>query len=794
LKKIQEVLAPNKHRCIECVKVPLVEKVCKRKKKLPIAPYALGVLLVGGSLSTDTLVVNSTNKELIDNLSSKLGNSITVKQIARRLYALRSKKNLLLSKLQKLKCYEKRIWEKSIPSEYLELDHTQTLELIRGMLDAGSTVRVNSISFTTTSEKLAKQLQRLLWRVGAICKISKRSSLYNYRGKKRNGRVFYRLAIRYHNKRQLVTLNRKLALLDIVDNHSKHLGLAIKTIRQSEEGLATCIKIDDPSGLFITDNYVVTHNTFMAGLYLALKGLLYPNSRLGVFGPAFRQSKFIFTEFKKFYVHSPLLQQCISKEPTIGNDQALCEFKPPAHGMDYSFIKALPVGADGGKIRGERFTEFILDECAQLPENIFRSSIKPMLATSTSPMLRVKRIQELRNKYGVDANVASLIEGENGYKVITSGYYQFNYWWEEIIKMWIRIQAGSKAHALRFVPYTDMPDGFLNLSVINDARTNDPSHVFLTEWMAEWIPDSEGVFPMSLLEACRDSSVKVIAARGPSDKNTYIFGIDVARDRDSTAIVVLQLGYPSKLVWAEELENMPFPDQARRVFDLVHRFNPKMIYMDPAGGGTSLQDMLAEPQSVGVSAGMRVIEALASPHYPGKRILKMCSFNPQFIEDANNNTKTLLEQKALLLPAGNNPIIAKRQQKGGKKDVDLVQTLINQVASVVITSTGSTGRLRYDLPKNASSSGYNRKSGLNVRKKDLYTAFILAGCCAYDLAYKPIEEKKMVAEGVIQAYTPTIMQGKGTIFDNRSGSMVQGGRLVVPKHGIIIPSHGKKRK
>ena len=546
--------------------------------------------------------------------------------------------------------------------------------------------------------------------------------------------------------------------------------------------------------------------TFLAALYIALKIMLYPNMRLGIFGPAFRQSKFVFAEFEKFYNASPLLQECVARPPTVQNDQAICYMKPIAPGIDPNFLKALPVGSDGAKIRGERFSCFILDECAQMPETVFRSAIKPMLSTSVSPMKKVKLIAEMKEKYGSNFN-PDMLEGENGYTVITSGYYQFNYWWQEILNMWFKIKNGSRAHTLNFVPYTDLPDGFLDMSIVMDAMHNDPRHVFLTEWCADWVADSEGAFPMSLLESARDESVTPIPGRPLSGKARYVFGVDVARERDSTAIVVIELGYPCKLVWISELEETPFPEQAEHLFSLIHRFDPISIYMDSGGGGKSLRDSLADPESVGVAPSMKVIEDDASPYHSGKRILKMCDFSPAFIEDINNNTKTLLEQAAIKLPTSNNPIEKLRtESKGKKKEVDLVQVLINQTASIVITPTGSSGRLRYDLPKNAKSSGGAEKANLKVRKKDIYTAFVLACSCAYDLAYKPIEDKKLVQTGVIKeindADPVTATMGSAspryTMSSNRRAGRLptqgsQGPQRRKLSNGIIITRNGRKR-
>lgn len=977
---------------------------------------------------------------------------------------------------------------------------------------------------------LAKRVQQEAWKLGWICELKQVS-------------------------------NNIVVLLHIPQETS---GLIVTSVEKHSHEEAQCISIDDPEQLYVIEDYIVTHNSYMSALYTCLQLLLYPHTRIGIFGPAFRQSKIIFGEMQKFYHASPLLQECCEKEPTIANDQAVFLMKRFAHGMDPNFAKALPVGSDGSRVRGERFSCFaylspiltnkgiqflgdvvtnkqlqqnlkvltpagfvepsfyienpeedlyeitlrggltlqatydqkvlvqdehedkllpisqltlehflklevkdtypdlkeyvpgkispglrltkktpypkvpaalnedlaellgfivsegscrnpsrvhiaqkdmelidyfhhifnkefqcyysvrhrskltngrlcswyeanftnkairnilfnwgltyeisdkksipesifqsprsvvcaflrglfegdggvfinekvrwihyrsaskelvqqiqhllfcfgiyssistlasqkanhktlynltirqnsiikfvdtigfisaekkaeaekikqiiseknypetsfysqiasikpvgkaktydvslptedhlfvvngvvvhnciMLDESVQLPETIFRSVIRPMLSTTISPMAKVKLIEELREKYGDNFDPAAM-DADNGYKIITSGYYQFNYWWDEIVKMYMKIKAGSRMHCLHFVPYTDLPAGFLNTAIVDDARVNDPSHVFLTEWCAEWIADSQGAFPMSLLEAARDISVTPKAGRNATDKSQFVFGIDVARERDSTAVVVVELGYPSKVIWIEEMQETAFPEQARNIINLIHRFDPVMINMDAGGGGNSLRDILADPESVGLSASMRILERDASVYLSGRRILNMCDFSPLFIEDINNKAKTLLENNSMKLPASSNPIDTKRVERGKNKEVDLVQVMINQIASVVITSTGTSGRLHYDVAKTSSNKGASKVSNA-AKKKDLYTAFILAASGAYDLVYKHHEERKLLERGVIKEVKPPEPQDMYTMSRVAGGLNPGMGRIVIPNGGIITP-------
>jgi hypothetical protein len=660
------------------------------------------------------------------------------------------------------------------------IDKKETEEFIKKSLNCSY---LCSGYYENLTKDLALEVQKKLWSLGHVCSIFTRENDTNLD-------------------------------LDVILKDSYEIsGLYIKEVLPIESKPGRCIMIEDPEGLYIVDNYIVTHNTFLSALYLALRMMLYPGTNICVFAPSFRQSKLIFAEFEKLYHESPFLQECIdAKGPSIRTDSAYCATRrvgrqPP------SILKALPVGNDGSKIRGERAQLILLDEIAQLPEHIFRSAIRPILSTDSNPMENVRRIKELREKYGDKVPESSLISG-NSYIGVTSGYYQFNYWWKEICTFYKNIKNGDKKYNLNFIPYHYLPEGFLSQEIVQAARENDPDHVFKTEWCAEWVGDSAGAFPMSLLDGCRDKTVIPTQIGDPSGKSQYIFGVDVARDRDATAIVVIRLGYPNHLIHLAQLESTAFPDQARHLLELINKFRPIKIYMDAGGGGTSLKDYLLDPQSVGMSPSLKVISEDANHQQSGMKILRLVDFSPTIWAELNNNTKTLLEQRALLFPDSTNPIEAEVQtsvkKSDTKKTVDLVQLMINQAASIVITPNAS-GSLRFDLPKSAGSRGYENKANLQVRRKDLYTALMLAGSCAYELSFKHIEEeRKVVSQGIIKTEDLTDLRAKykssgNTIFNSKlmprsalsseelNLNLNTVSKTVIPNGGIIIKNGNKGR-
>lgn len=739
------------------IKIPLSEAAIYSEEDLllPVNSYLLGscIALEDNRTITNEFVVSKISKLVKDNyetLDFKVLNSVLA--------------------------------EGRIPDTYLNLNRKQTLELIRGVLDLKGKVVEDEdddtrVKCIISNRIIAEQLQYLIRKLGGICSVSSLS--FNN----------YKLLIQIKDNAELFSLPNSLNLFKKDNKNNGICGLKIQSIEDSIVQECTCIKIEDPDGLFIIDDFVVTHNTFLGAIYIALKCMLYPTTRIGIFAPAFRQAKFIFAEFTRLYEDSPMLQECISRPPTRLNDQCICEFKAVRQGIGQSFIKALPIGTDGSTIRGERLNGILMDEIPHIPESIFNATIQPMLSTSRNPMQRVEKIQKLSQAFGDDLP-SGLLSTDNGYIGITSGFYQFNYWWKQMVANYEQMREGSSLYSLRFVPYTELPPGFFEMDVIRNAQLNSPTHMFQTEWLAEWVADSEGAFPMSLLESCRDRSIHPKTSRDLDlDKGkNYIVGVDVARENDSATIVVIEVGGISKLVHIEELQEVPFQEQAHAIFSIVERFNPLMIYMDEFGGGQTLRDLLATPEAMGWPQSKKIIDVDANIQHSGKRILKLCPPTPAFLEDINNCTKVLLEQGVVRFPSADHPIDAVKRvnAKGVIKEVDLVQELLNQIASVVITPT-ATGKLHYGLPTTKASAS---TISLDVKKKDLYSAFILACKGVYDLQWQPKVDNLMVNVGVVRE-----LRGNSGVGGGRAGGLTFADKVDIlqPRRVADSALHTKQR-
>jgi hypothetical protein len=483
--------------------------------------------------------------------------------------------------------------------------------------------------------------------------------------------------------------------------------------------------------------------TFINGVFACLKCMLYPGHRVGLLAPTFRQSKFMFDECDKLWKLSPIFQDATIKKPTHQSDNCYIEFKSVA-GKPGSKIQAVPLG-DGTKIRGSRFFSIICDEFPHIPPDIFNMVIRPMAATVADPMENVKRVK--REKELTEAGLLSESDFQsaqvaNQILITSSGYFTFNHMYELYSVYKKEMLSGNEKYAVFRIPHTLIPEGFLDVDNITSARKEMSSLEFSMEYEAAFIPDTDGFYKASLLEACKDKdhSPQVAGTVGKS----YILGVDPARSEDSFAIVIAEVSNPARIVHALEYQKETFPKMASVLEDLCLSFNVQSIYMDAGGGGLAIKDILAENHRSLPGGPILDPEEPAHQQRTGRHILTMCNFGTEFISDSNFAALRLLEHGEILFPSP--PKTTGDEYRAGEDEAwTTITRMLQQMQTIVISET-PTGKIHFDVPKG---------QGHGVHKKDLYTAFMLAARGIYDFLWaETIPDDEILHTGIIQSRRP----------------------------------------
>lgn len=242
--------------------VDYVEPVEFPKKELRIPPYVLGALIGDGSLTSGNCAICNPEKDIIEKIK-ELCNGYA--QIGFYKSADKCPRYSLIGEniRKDLRFYgllEKKSYEKSIPFEYLHSDVKDRIELLQGLCDTDGSVCLNStfIDYSTSSEQLANDIIYLVRSLGGRATLDVSDSHYTKRGKKFDCRKRYRVTFSMNGK--IIPVSSKKHLLRY-KNNKKVTKKFITSIEFSRKAECQCIMVDSPSHLYVTNDFVVTHNT-----------------------------------------------------------------------------------------------------------------------------------------------------------------------------------------------------------------------------------------------------------------------------------------------------------------------------------------------------------------------------------------------------------------------------------------------------------------------------------------------------------------------------------------------------
>lgn len=258
--------------------LPMVDPVTFNSgEKLKVPPYLLGLLIADGGMTTSTPVITNPEKDVIDKASA-LARSVGL--------ALNRKNGGISYGVVQAEGLHGRSWlpryirdmglnckssEKRIPEAYMLAPVAGRIELLQGIFDGdGYVTKGGNLVYTTTSGRLAHDVADLCRSLGMRATLShpKRSG-YVKDGRKVECLDSYDVNIvppgvllpfssrkhsdRYHaSGREYVKAHRILQRVEYIGKQE-----------------CQCIYIGHPSHLYIMDDYVPTHNTFLKNEMLA---------------------------------------------------------------------------------------------------------------------------------------------------------------------------------------------------------------------------------------------------------------------------------------------------------------------------------------------------------------------------------------------------------------------------------------------------------------------------------------------------------------------------------------------
>ncbi len=244
--------------------IPMVQPVEFTQKDLPLDPYLLGVLLGDGSLTRRSIFFTSFDQEIIDEVVRLLPEGVHIKPHRTGHWFFSSDRSTRPDRLQKaliaLGLKEHLAADKFIPDCYLYSSIHDRLALLQGLCDTDGSVSNNgAVEYVTISSELALNLKELVQSLGGTVHSRTKIPTYMYKGEKRTGRIAHRIYIKLPSHIMPFRLSRKANAYRPQGKYEPHRSIV--KIEHVGQDYAQCIMLDSENQLYVTDEYIVTHNT-----------------------------------------------------------------------------------------------------------------------------------------------------------------------------------------------------------------------------------------------------------------------------------------------------------------------------------------------------------------------------------------------------------------------------------------------------------------------------------------------------------------------------------------------------
>lgn len=254
-------------------RIPQNEIIDFDTKNLSIEPYLLGLLIGDGCLRDTTIKLTTADSEILEsfeNIVYQYYPECNVAKVGNTKYEYRVSKNIkghgrtkLRQQLEELNLADKLSQNKHIPKEYLLSDRFQRTELLQGLMDSDGTVDKNGMGllFSTSSPQLAEDFLFLTRSLGIRAKMSTKKTSYKLSNEIKSELDAYQINLLIDNEILPFKLTRKLDRY-LKRPKTKYFAKHIVDIEKlAEKQDSVCIMVDHPDQLYITDDFIVTHNT-----------------------------------------------------------------------------------------------------------------------------------------------------------------------------------------------------------------------------------------------------------------------------------------------------------------------------------------------------------------------------------------------------------------------------------------------------------------------------------------------------------------------------------------------------
>ena len=259
IKEIQELLLFSRHK--RRLHIPLLNGEFGVDSDLPVDPYTLGALIGDGGL-TKTIKFTTADSCVIEHLKLACpGISFIYEgRYQYRAVTPKGQRNWLLEAVRGLGLIGCKSDKKFIPIKYLTASKISREALLQGLMDTdGWSEKKGSCLISTSSRQLADDITYLARSLGCVVRRKEKAPFFTHNGERKNGLKAYVLTIACEMRTSLFRMKRK-----IEDCGGKFPRLVVESIKKIGKEECQCISVSAEDRLYVTDNFILTHNSAFA--------------------------------------------------------------------------------------------------------------------------------------------------------------------------------------------------------------------------------------------------------------------------------------------------------------------------------------------------------------------------------------------------------------------------------------------------------------------------------------------------------------------------------------------------
>ena len=253
-------------------RIPLVKPIDFNEQKINIDPYLLGLLLGDGGLTQKCINITNCEEDIVESIKRITGNdmcSITWVE-EKHSNIIRFRKALgLEDSLNEYGLFGKTSHTKFIPNEYKYNTSNIRLKVLQGLIDTDGSIENDGhkIVYYSMSKQLADDVCWIVRSLGGM-------SRQRIKNAKLNGKSY--------GDCHVVTISFDNGIIPFSSiKHSKRKVKRSKDVQKTIESIEKidniemkCISTSSKNGLYITNDFIVTHNSLIALSQLTNEAIL----------------------------------------------------------------------------------------------------------------------------------------------------------------------------------------------------------------------------------------------------------------------------------------------------------------------------------------------------------------------------------------------------------------------------------------------------------------------------------------------------------------------------------------